>query len=516
MSLRSKIFHLAHPDRVAAYRDFPGPQPSFPLGNQGPLLRKPAFEVCDQIAREHGKLALIWIKSRPVLIVSDERLAMGVLAHGKDAFEVETPDSLLGLSGRMHESLSLTGLGHDSVYRNGEAPPCLVQAPWLFDWLEPRMPALQAALLERAGAFAQETREAPGALFSALLRVVFGSLTRLTLGQELSSQAFDDFLELALGKARKAAGFEALEERDDLLGTPRERILQAIGTQIAMGQRYPDEHREDLIGHLLEGRFALPESQWAEAFLRVYQSTCLQIASGLTSAMHQLTHHPAALEQLELELDRADEVPSLHSLMNLPVLDSVYHESLRFAPPMPLIGRRVKNNRQVDLDGRSIPAGTGILIHLGLLQRSPSSWEEPERFDPGRWQNSDGPLLDSLSETGLAHGAARLGGPYEPISEWMSKLVLFNWLRSHTVLAGESDSLAKADRFISGLRLPTWTQAHMYPRGERALQGQMLPIEQSKGAIARSLTLLPGNLRFGASKTRPKEQKESPPRKAGH
>lgn len=513
MNLRSRLFQFAHPERVEAYRAFDGPKPSFPLGNQGPFLRKPAWQVCEQIRESHGPLALVWIKSRPLLLVTDPRLAHAVLLQGRDAFVSEDPLRLLGLLHRADPSLEDAGLGHQEIFRAQEFPPSLVAGSGLDAWFEERMPALVADLEERAQAFAIESREEPQPLFPALLRITFNALTRISLGQELSQTAFDDFVELAMGKTRKSLGFGMLERREDLHGSPRERLLQAIGKHVSMAQRYPDEGRQDLIGKLLEGDYALSEAQWPASLLRIYLTTCWPLASHLTSTLRLLSHHPIALEALELELDRADPITALYPLLRLPVLDGVYQEGLRLAPALPLVGRRIKDTRKVELEGRQVPAGTGILIHLGPLQRDPEFWERPDRMDPARWQKEAGRLVDREEPLELAHASAFRSLPSAAISEWLGKLVLHTWLKQYTVLAGEGLALDHGDRYVNGLRVPASVLARAYERLQRPADAQPAQEESTETEKAtKSRSLLPASVRIGLPKALHKAKSQRTPR----
>ncbi|MEZ6018712.1 MAG: hypothetical protein R3F17_01040 [Planctomycetota bacterium] len=318
MQLRSRIFQWAHSDRVAAFAGLPGPQPKFPLGNLGTIQRQGPVDVAADVAQNHGPLAVLWIKKQPLVLISDERLARAVLAQGRDTFVTALPDALLGLPLSGDARLAEEGFGHGDIYRHGPGPISLLQPSWITGWLAECTPMVQAHLAERVEAFARETQAGPQPLFAALLRVVFQTLTRLTLGQELSHQAFDDMLELCLGPQRRTLGFEPLEQRENLYGTPRERLLEAIGKHISMAVRYPDENRRDLIGYLLEGRYALAESEWAPAFLRILEGACLPVAAQLTQSFALLAGHPDALEALEHEIDAADAEPSAYTLRNLP------------------------------------------------------------------------------------------------------------------------------------------------------------------------------------------------------
>lgn len=512
MQIRSKLFQFAHPDRVEAYEAFQGPAPNFPLGNQGPFLRNPAWKVCDQIRADHGSLALVWIKSRPLLLVTEERLAQAVLTQGRDAFIYEDPNRLLGLQHRADPSLEDQGLGQEEIYRSQALPPSLVAAPGIDAWFESHIPGLHADLLDRARAFAAESENEPVPLFAALLRVTFNSLTRISLGQELSQQAFDDFLELALGKARKRLGFGTLERSEELHGTPRERLLEAIGKHISMAQRYPEDSRQDLIGKLLEGDYALPEAQWAPSLLRLYMTTCWSLASHLTSTLHLLSQHPAALESLELELDGAEEVPSLYQLTRYPTLHGVYQEGMRLAPAMPLLGRRIKDTRKVELDGRQVPAGTGVLIHLGPLLRDPNTWQRPDDFVPSRWNGIDSQAQDPASPPQIALHAAYHSMPTAQWAEWMGKLILSTWLKSFTVLAGEGKPLGHKDRFVNGLRIPAWVTARAYARAPQLTDAPIASAAQDPPKEAKSRSLLPASVRIGLPKALSKGKSQRAPR----
>ncbi len=467
MSFRSKLFSYVHPERVAAYEAFSGPAPAFPMGNQGAMLREAPWQAGIRFAQEHGDLALIWIKSRPVLLASSPRLAQAVLQGGADAFLHESTGRLLGTTSFHADHRDPTGLGRGDAFHTDSPPLSLLSTPWIEEWLEEQLPALQSFFAERATAFAKETMGSSLPLHASMLRVVFAALTRMTLGQELSHQCFEDLLEMTLGSDRKSLGFEKAEKAEHLKDDPKTRLLKAIATRIAQARRYPEEDRTDLIGHLLKERYALAEDQWAPALLQVLLSGCQPMAASLTSTLHLLTLHTTDLEKLEAELALSDADPTPYGLRHLPRLDAVYKESLRLAPPIPMVGRRVKDTRKVELHGRTIPAGTGILVNLAAIQRHKDHWSDPDSFKPDRWLAGHEPIQAAAY---LPGGAGAFACPAQNVSEILIKQILFSWLREHTIMAGEGREQGYKDRLVQGIRIPHWVNARLYKRRSTPLQ----------------------------------------------
>lgn len=64
-------------------------------------------------------------------------------------------------------------------------------------------------------------------------------------------------------------------------------------------------------------------------------------------------------------------------------LERVIKESMRLYPPVPIIGRKVSED--VQLDDYCIPEGCMIKIDLFHLHRDPRYFADPEKFDPDRF-----------------------------------------------------------------------------------------------------------------------------------
>lgn len=110
--------------------------------------------------------------------------------------------------------------------------------------------------------------------------------------------------------------------------------------------------------------------------------------ASLTWALYLLGKHPAemARAQAEVRAVLGDTPPTYEALAQMPYLKQVLNESLRLYPPIHLGSRVAAQN--LEFDGYEIPAGMRILYSIYLTQRHPAYWENPDQFDPERF-NAD-------------------------------------------------------------------------------------------------------------------------------
>lgn len=116
-------------------------------------------------------------------------------------------------------------------------------------------------------------------------------------------------------------------------------------------------------------------------FLAGYESS----AVGLSWTLHLLLREPAALAELRAEVDAVlgGDRPEASHLDKLVYTRMVFQEALRIYPPLWWLARVALADDT--LDGFRIPAGTLVLAPVYAVHRHPEFWEDPERFDPGRF-----------------------------------------------------------------------------------------------------------------------------------
>ncbi|EJD01808.1 cytochrome P450 [Fomitiporia mediterranea MF3/22] len=102
--------------------------------------------------------------------------------------------------------------------------------------------------------------------------------------------------------------------------------------------------------------------------------------------------HPSVQKRAQEELDRVigrNNLPSLADRENLPYIEAVCKECLRWQPVTPL-GFPHAAAEQDEYNGYTIPAGAVIYPNVWAMQRDPSMYAEPEKFIPERWMALEG------------------------------------------------------------------------------------------------------------------------------
>lgn len=121
-------------------------------------------------------------------------------------------------------------------------------------------------------------------------------------------------------------------------------------------------------------------------------------AVGATWTLHLISKHPEVQKKLRAEVH--SRMPFLFDanlqsdiqqsakwdVDQLPYLDNVCRESLRYIPPVPFTARRSIEDDQIG--GYFIPAGSDVYMHSNVINRHPGFWgETADQFDPDRWDH---------------------------------------------------------------------------------------------------------------------------------
>jgi cytochrome P450 len=105
-------------------------------------------------------------------------------------------------------------------------------------------------------------------------------------------------------------------------------------------------------------------------------------AISLTWTMERLVRHPAVLKRA---VEAADASAAGDSAGD-DYLDAVIKEALRVRPVVSRVGRVLAE--PVELGGYHLPAGTIVVIAIGLVQSDPQNYSQPDQFDPDRMLES--------------------------------------------------------------------------------------------------------------------------------
>jgi cytochrome P450 len=168
------------------------------------------------------------------------------------------------------------------------------------------------------------------------------------------------------------------------------RSLGKIVAQIAAQRRKETRVSADILGVLMEARDrdsgqVMPDGQLVAEIMTLIVAGHETTASTLNWTWYLLAGHPDAEERLSREVGSLPDggFPELRDLPKFAWTRQVIEEAMRLYPPVWLIPRKaLRDDRFRDY---SIGAGTELLISPYLIQRHPTFWEAPDRFDPDRF-----------------------------------------------------------------------------------------------------------------------------------
>lgn len=115
-----------------------------------------------------------------------------------------------------------------------------------------------------------------------------------------------------------------------------------------------------------------------------------ETTSGLLSfAVYELLNNRGALREAQDFVDRTlkGRFPKREDLPRLDHIDHILRETLRLHPTAPAFGVTPFESTTIGgPDGYRVNPGDTILVLLPLMHRDPEVWENPERFDPSRFE----------------------------------------------------------------------------------------------------------------------------------
>lgn len=179
------------------------------------------------------------------------------------------------------------------------------------------------------------------------------------------------------------------QENLDALNQIVYRIIDERRRAVEAGDQ--DDLPEDLLSMLMFARDEetgerMDDRQLRDEVMTIFLAGHETTANNLAWTLYLLSKHPQIRAQLQEEVDRVldDRLPVLEDIQNLVYTRQILDESLRMFPPAWAIGRQAIQEDQVG--GYRIPAGSGIVISSYVVHRHPEFWENPDCFDPGRFE----------------------------------------------------------------------------------------------------------------------------------
>lgn len=133
------------------------------------------------------------------------------------------------------------------------------------------------------------------------------------------------------------------------------------------------------------------------------------------------------------ELYKRDDRLDYNTMNNLPILDSVMYETLRYFPPVTAFVTRHSASEYKYKD-MTIPSNVGILIAVYQLHHDPDYWEDPETFDAYRFHGAKRSRASSPAFQAFGAGPRNCVGLRFALME--AKLTVARLLRDYKLVPG--------------------------------------------------------------------------------
>lgn len=157
--------------------------------------------------------------------------------------------------------------------------------------------------------------------------------------------------------------------------------------------------------HLFEGKDH--DRQIQQIMGDLFSAGMETIKSSLQWAIVFMLHHPEMMKAVQEELDQVvgrQRLPKLEDLAYLPITESTIYEVLRISSIVPM-GTTHAPTRDIQLNGFYLPQHAQVIPLLHAVHMDATLWDEPERFNPARFINSEGKV--SKPEYFLPFGVGR-------------------------------------------------------------------------------------------------------------
>src|SRR5690606_679558 len=152
----------------------------------------------------------------------------------------------------------------------------------------------------------------------------------------------------------------------------------------------------DFLSHLIESYTSSDRRcNWTRVFDELKTLLIVgnqSVASGLSWLFYLLDRHPAVKQKYLEEISSLakSRSVSLNELESLRFSRAILQETLRLYPPVWSVDRVATSDEIVS--GRTVEAGSHVVVCQWLTHRHKDFWEHPERFNPDRFLDSSQPL----------------------------------------------------------------------------------------------------------------------------
>ncbi|XP_042039925.1 cytochrome P450 71A8-like [Salvia splendens] len=259
-----------------------------------------------------------------------------------------------------------------------------------------------------------------GERFLSILREFLEVLSTISIGDFVPSLSW-------IGR------FNGLDKRVDRVANEIDEFLESVirerldnpAERVVAGENFLDILLD--IYRNNSGGVSIDRDSIKAIILDVFAAGTDTTATVLEWAMSELLRRPVILKRLQTEVrEVAEDSHNIteNDIERMHFLKAVMKETLRLHTPIPLLVPRVARE-DVKIMGYDVAKGTMVMTNAWAIGRDPSSWDEPESFNPDRFLNSSVDYKGVDFEL-IPFGAGRRGCPGTAFAMATNEFVLAN------------------------------------------------------------------------------------------
>ncbi|EIW84493.1 cytochrome P450 [Coniophora puteana RWD-64-598 SS2] len=210
-----------------------------------------------------------------------------------------------------------------------------------------------------------------------------------------------------VGRYMNAAKF--VRAMDEMIETPYDILQKRTATGEARPcvisealSKFQDDSKLDNVEQVIKHASGEETVGSNKLLLYQYSPTSLACKTGSTLLTFTLAMvlHPHVQKLAQDEIDKVigvDRLPYFNDKPDLPYLEAVFRETLRWRPVAPLGIPHAATNEDV-YEGYYIPKGNRFINFIRAMAQDKNKYPSPDTFDPSRFFDSDGQLTNDTCE----------------------------------------------------------------------------------------------------------------------
>ena len=369
----------------------------WPLVGVLPALRRDPLRFFTRVARAHGGAVTLRFGADRVVMLNDPAMIRHVLQDNRLNYEkskfYDMMRSVLG------EGIFLAE-GDDWLHQRKTAARCFQGCQ-----LRRMTEAMQTAVDEMLARWRrQAAAEAPVDVVPEMMRLTLDIVMRTLFSVHLQGEHEQVYLAMTrvlrdaerriwspfvlprwLPTANNRAVKDALASLDGFVYG-----LIARRRAAARSAAHDPESEGDLLDLMMANQNGRSDKALRDQVLSMILAGHETTANGLAWTWYLLSLHPESRRRVKAEVESVlgGRAPEFADLSKLTYTRCVLDEALRLYPPLWTFSRTAVADDRID--GLDIPAGTNVMMNMFAVHRRPELWDNPEGFDPGRFDPESG------------------------------------------------------------------------------------------------------------------------------